>query len=269
MRHPGVSVRWACLALLLAGCTEKPKAPPPSAPKPQPLEPLIAEPGGLLDGGDERETIYTVKPFTYAGEPAPVAAVKLQIAGAAIKLGDEAVTLGALKARLSDQSVVLLSFDEETYLAQIQPLLALADDLGAKVWLQSPDVPAIAWPVRLRDEAAFAAWLDETVPGKVRVIQRADGFELQTNMGKLPGGDPKGPTVPIRGGKLDLVTLQKGLDQLKKRFRQAPDLCFLPSFATPMHDAIRAVASNWISTEQVVYAEVCLVYPRPVPARKP
>jgi hypothetical protein len=260
---------WVVAALLLAGCPEKPKAAAAPPPKPVPLEPLIAERGGLIDAGDEREALFTVKPFTFAGEPAPEGARRLEIAGLAWKLGGEAVTAESLKAKLGEDGKVVLSFDEETYLAQVQPLFALLDDTKAKVWLQSPDAPALAWPVRLRDETSFAAWVDETVPGKLRIVQRADGFELQTNMGKLSGGDPKGPTVPVRGGKLDLVTLQKGLDLVKKRFKDAPDVCFLPSFATTLRDATRAVASNWLSAEQVVFAEACFVYPRPVPPKQP
>ena len=256
-------MRWLVALMLLAACIEKPKAPPAPPPKPVPLEPLIAEAERLPDGGDDSDTVYRVKPFSFTGEAPPANALRLEITGEIFKLGGEALTLEALKPKLAEALPVLLSFDEETYLAQVQPLLALLDDAHSRVWLQSPDVAAIAWPVRLRDEPAFSAWVDESVPGKVRVIQRADGFEVQTNMGKLPGGDLKGPTVPLRGGKLDLVTLQKGLDLVKKRFHEAPDACFLPSFATLMRDAIRAVAANWLAADKVVFDNVCLVYPRP------
>ncbi len=256
--------------LLLCGCPEKPKAQPPAPPpKPVPLEPLVAERGVLIDAGDDREALFTVKPFTFSGEPAPEGMTRLEVAGLTWKLGAEVVTAQSLKTKLNAQSRVVLAFDEDTYLAQVQPLLALLDDAKAKVWLQSPDVPALSWPVRLRDEPSFSAWVDETIPGKLRIVQRADGFELQTNMGKLSGGDPKGPTVPVRGGKLDLMTLQKGLGLVKKRFPEAPDVCFLPSFATPMRDATRAVATNWQTAEQVVFAEACLVYPRPVAPKAP
>ena len=256
-------MRWVGLIVLLAACADKPKA-PPAAPlqKPAPLEPLIAE-RVRVDAGAEAEATYTVKPFTFAGDPPPAAALRVEAAGEGLKVGAEPATLAALEAKLTPRREVLLSFDSETYLAQVLPLLAVLDDAGAHVWLQSPDVPALAWPVTLRDEADFNAWLEETAAGKLRVVHRADGFELQTNLGKLAGGDPKGPTVPTRGGAYDLVTLQRGLDRVKQRFTEAPDVCFMPSYAMPMHDATRAIAANWISAEKVIFAGACLVYPRP------
>jgi hypothetical protein len=253
----------AVLLLVLCACNEKPKAPPAvQPPKPAPLEPLVPERLAVADGGDDPDAIFTVKPFTFSGTPAPADAVRLEIAGTTIKTGGAEAALPDLKAKLAGKNVVL-AFDDETYLAQTQPLFALLDDAKANVFLESPDAKGLAWPVKLRDENAFTAWLDEMVPGKLRIVQRADGFELQTNMGKLAGGDPKGPTVPVRGGKADLVTLQKGLDLVKRRFKDAPDVCFAPSFATTLRDATRAVATNWLSAEQVVYGEACFVYPRP------
>jgi hypothetical protein len=249
------------MILLLAACTEKPPAPAAPLQKPAPLEPLIAE-RVAVDAGADGDATYSVKPFTFSGEPPPTDALRVDVAGQTLKLAGAAITLEALKAKVPSKTVVV-AFDPETYLAQTLPLLALLDDAGAQVWLQSPDVGALAWPVKLRDEASFNAWLDEGVPGKLRIVHRADGFELQTNMGKLAGGDPKGPTVPTRGGQFDLVTLQKGLDRVKRRFTGAPDVCFMPSYAMAMNDATRAVATNWLSKDQVVYADVCLVYPRP------
>ena len=252
-------MKYAVLIVLLASCTDKPKVAAPLQ-KPAPLEPLIAE-RVPTDSGSE--ATYTVKPFTFAGDPAPEGALRVDVAGSTLKCAGADSSLEQLKAKLSDQATVVLSFDSETYLAQVLPLLAVLDDSGAQLWLLSPDVPAIAWPVKLRDEVNFNAWLDAPVAGKLRVVHRADGFELQTNMGKLAGGDPKGPTVPTRGGALDLVTLQKGLDRVKQRFTEAPDVCFMPSYATSLHDATRAVAANWVTHEKVVFAGVCLVYPRP------
>jgi hypothetical protein len=50
---------------------------------------------------------------------------------------------------------------------------------------------------------------------------------------------------------------------VKQRFTEAPDVCFMPSYGTSLNDAIRAVATNWIAKDKVVFANVCLVYARP------
>jgi hypothetical protein len=230
--------------------------------KPAALEPLVAE-RMSADAGPGVDASYTVKPFTFAGEPVPEGALRVDVTGATLQVAGQPATIASLKSKVSAGGAVLLAFDAETYLAQTLELLALLDDAGARVWLGSADVATLAWPVKLRDESNFNAWLDEPVAGKLRVIHRSDGFELQTNMGKLAGGDPKGPTVPTRGGAYDLVTLQKGLERVKQRFTGAPDVCFLPTYAMAMHDATRAIAANWLSKDAVVFAEACLVYPRP------
>lgn len=234
-------------AFVAVGCTDKPKTTPSAAlPKAAPLEPLVV---ARSDAGDADAT-FTVRPFTFVGPAAPATALRLDVVG-------ETATPSA------PGSAVVLAFDEDTYLAQVLPLLAALNDGGAQVWLQSPDAPAIAWPVTLRDEATFNAWLDEPTAGKLRVIQRSDGFELQTNMGKLPGADVKGPTVPARGGTMDLVLLQEGLTRVKGRFTEAPDVCFMPSYGTTMRDATRAIATNWSAADKRVFGAACLVYPRP------
>jgi hypothetical protein len=135
------------------------------------------------------------------------------------------------------------------------------------VWLAHPDDADVAFRLTLRDAPAFQAWIDEPVPGKVRVIHRADGFELQTNLGKLPGADPNGPTVPVRGGKMDLTTLQRGFVRVQAKFKSAPDVCFVPSFGMELQQIARALAVNYAKPDQPFFEGLCLVYPRP-PARK-
>ena len=157
---------------------------------------------------------------------------------------------------------VLLVPVGEIYLAQASALLAKLDDAGADVWLKHPEAN-IAFGLKLRDEPAFQAWLDEPVAGKLRVIHRADGFELQTNLGKLPGPDKNGPTVPVRGGKMDLSTLHRGLEKISGRFKGAPDVCFVPSFGTELEKIARAMSVNYVSPESAYFPETCLVYPRP------
>jgi hypothetical protein len=233
---------------LLLGCPEnKPPAPIPRA-QPQPLEPL--ERVTVADAGvDPREALYEVVPFTPVGPPVPQGARLVPLAG------EKTVVP-------SGTGPVVLVPDEETYLAQVAPLLATLADGKEDVWLKHPEAN-IAFKVKLRDAPEFQAWIDEPVPGKVRVIQRGDGFELQTNLGKLPGGDPNGPTVPLRGGKLDLTTLQKGFQKVQAKFKSAPDVCFVPSFGTELEKVSRSMAVNYVSPESAFFAETCLVYPRP------
>ncbi|MDP2272928.1 MAG: hypothetical protein Q8N23_26890 [Archangium sp.] len=239
-------MRWLPVLLLLGACQEpKPAAPIPRA-QPKPLEPLERV---VVDAGDARDALYEVVPFT------PV--------GPAVPSGARLVTLSGEKTVLpAGSGPVVLVPDEETYLAQIAALLATLADAKEEVWLQHPEA-AIAFKLKLRDAPEFQAWIDEPVPGKLRVIQRADGFELQTNLGKLPGGDPNGPTVPLRGGKLDLTTLQRGFQRIQNKFKSAPDVCFVPSFGTELAKTAQAMSVNYVSPESAYFPQTCLVYPRP------
>ena len=110
----------------------------------------------------------------------------------------------------------LLVPDTDTYMAEVAPLLAALDDAHVETWILHPG-GTVAFPVRLRDEAAFDAWLDEPKPGKLRIIQRQDGLELVSGVGKVLGPDPNGPTVPVRGGHLDIATTREGLDRHQAR----------------------------------------------------
>ena len=119
----------------------------------------------------------------------------------------------------------------------------------------------------LRDEQGFQAWLAEVAPGKLRIIQRADGFELSTNVGKLPGPDPSGPSVPVRGGKQDLATLRRGLGLLKGRFTTSEDLCLVPSFGTEVAQAARALSGAYTAPGESFFETLCFVYPTPAGAK--
>lgn len=150
----------------------------------------------------------------------------------------------------------------DTYLAQVNGLLAALDDAGSEVWLKHQE-GALAYKVKLRDEKAYQGWIDEPVPGKLRIIHRSDGFEIQTNMGKLPGGDPNGPSVPVRGGRMDLPTLRKGFERVRAKFKDAPDVCFVPSMGLSLADIAAALAANYHNADNPIFSELCLVYPRP------
>jgi hypothetical protein len=161
---------------------------------------------------------------------------------------------------------VLLVPDDTTYMAELAPLLAALDDAKLPVWILHPD-GKVAFRVSLRDEAAFDAWLDDPKPGKLRVIQRQDGLELVSGIGKLPGPDPNGPTVPVRGGRLDVATAREGLERLQGRFH-APDACLVPSFGTELRAVGTVLSAFWSGRDEALFDTVCLVYPRPGATRR-
>jgi hypothetical protein len=240
------------LTVMVLGCQEqKPAAPIPRA-QPKPLEPLERV---VVDAGDARDALYEVVPFTPVGPPVPANARLVTLTGE-----KTAVPAGT--------GPIVLVPDEDTYLAQVAPLLATLADGKEEVWLKHPEAE-LAFKLKLRDAPEFQAWIDEPVPGKLRVIQRGDGFELQTNLGKLPGGDPNGPTVPLRGGKLDLTTLQRGFQRIQAKFKSAPDVCFVPSFGTELQKVARSMSANYLSADSAYFPETCLVYPRPATGAAP
>jgi hypothetical protein len=249
---------------LLVACTEKPAAPPPPDLKsaaPPPLQPL-----------DPAEAAFQVAPAAVFGEEPPSKALHLSLKAGRAKLGEEDFALDspdamrALQAKVKG-AAVLIAAPSDTFLAQAAPALEALDEAGASVWIQHPSDARAAFPVLLRDEASFQMWIDEPKLGKVRAIQRADGFELTTKIGKLPGADPNGPTVPLRGGQMDIATLRRGLARLKERFSKADDACLLPSFGTELQSIARALTGFWSAPGEPIFSQVCLVYPRPV-ARK-
>src|SRR5262249_14661413 len=153
-----------------------------------------------------------------------------------------------------------------TYMAELAPLLAALDDAKVPTWILHPG-GAVAFLVEPRDEAAFDAWLDETKPGKLRIIQRQDGLELVSGIGKLPGSDPNGPTVPVRGGQLDIATAREGLRRLQARFKVS-DACLVPSFGTELRAVGTVLSAFWSGPKEPLFDNVCLVYPRPGAKRR-
>jgi hypothetical protein len=246
------------LALALPGCTKKdepkPAAPVAAPAKATPLEPLQREVAAAVDGGEE-DALYRVVPLPVVGPAVPE--------GLHVKLDGEQASVAGRPFELSAvKGAIILEPTDDTYLVQAAALFAQLDDAKAEVWFKHPDA-ALAFKVTLRDEPSFQAWIDEPVPGKLRVVHRADGYELQTNMGKLPGGDPNGPTVPVRGGKFDLKTLQRGFERIHGRFKAAPDFCIVPSFGMELNQTVRAIAANYTSAEASYFGEASLIYPRP------
>jgi hypothetical protein len=160
----------------------------------------------------------------------------------------------------------LLVPDDTTYMAEIAPLLAALDDASVPTWVLHPG-GSVAFQVQLRDEAAFDAWLDDPRPGKLRIVQRQDGLELVSGIGKLPGPDPNGPTVPVRGGRLDIATAREGLQRLQARFHAA-DACLVPSFGTELRAVGTVLSAFWSGPKEPLFDTVCLVYPRPGAPRR-
>lgn len=241
------------LMILLASCSRSSGSKDAGASVPQKLalEPLLAATpdGGSVKVSQDEDQYFKITPLPPAGPAVPDDVVTVKVDG------DRNDWDGAAKR-------VLLVATGETYLAQVSALFAKLDDASAEVWLKHPEA-SIAFGIALRDEPAFQAWIDEPVPGKLRVIHRSDGFELQTNLGKLHGPDPRGPTVPVRGGKLDLMTMQRGLQKISGRFPSAPDLCFVPSFGMELNQTIRSMAANYVNATTAYFPQTCLVYPRP------
>jgi hypothetical protein len=251
-------LRPLCGLLLLLGC-EQQKAPSLASLAPAPLEPLAA---AGADGGTD---VHRLAPAPAWGAPLPTVGVR-------VLLRDEEIRIGSARFRPGPdggmrpvldavgRGPALLVAEGETYLAQVAPLLAALDDAHVPVWLLHE--AGVAFPLRLRDERAFDAWLDDPKPGKLRVVQRQDGLELVSGVGKLPGPDPNGPTVPVRGGRLDIATARQGLSRLQQRFR-VEEACLVPSFGTELRAVATALTAFWVGPKEPLFAELCLVYPRP------
>lgn len=252
-------------ALVLGvGCREEKPAEPLSALAPPPLAPLAAD---AVDAGGEDESLFHVAPAEVFGEEVPAEALRLELAGESVRLAGETF----MPARPGDAArvaervkgkIVLLVPDADTFFAQSSELLEALRDAADEVWLKHPDA-AVAYRLVLRDEEGFRAWLAEVAPGKLRIIQRSDGFELSTSVGKLPGGDPNGPSVPVRGGKQDIATLRKGLGRLKGRFKTTEDICLVPSFGTEVAQAARALSGVYTAPGEPLFETLCLIYPTP------
>jgi hypothetical protein len=249
--------------VVLAGCQREEGAPALKALAPAPLAPLQT----VLPADAGREAAYRVKPAPVWGEAVPAAAVRVQLGGTTVLVGSVDYDVDAPEGRagvlaLVGKGPVLLVPDADTYLAQIAPLLAALDDVGVETWLLHPS-GKVAFHLTLRDAPTFDVWLHEPKPGALRVIERQDGLELVSNVGKLPGGDANGPTVPRRGGQLDVALAREGLERLKSRFSEADTLCVVPSFASEVHETAALLSAAWSAADAPLFGSLCLVYPRP------
>ncbi len=251
-----------------AGCREEKPAAPLKSLAPAPLPALAAAPVEA----DKDDGLHRAAPAEVYGEAVPAQALRLALAGEAVRLEGEGFNARAPEqaARLAERvkgRVVLVVPDADTFLVQVSEVFALLRDHAAEVWLAHPE-GAVAYRLVLRDEQGFQAWLEEVAPGKLRIIQRADGFELTTSVGKLLGPDPNGPSVPVRGGKQDIATLRRGLGLLKGRFTTSEDICLVPSFGTEVAQAARALSGVYTGPGEAHFETLCFVYPTPAGAAK-
>lgn len=256
------------VALLVAGgagCREEKLAEPLKSLKPDPL-PSLSVPGDA--GGTRHEPSPEMDVAgPVHGEPVPAQALRILLAGERARVGEETFEparpddAARLAQRVKGRAVLVVP-DADTFLVQTSELLTVLREAAASVWLAHPEGP-VAYPVVLRDEAGYRAWLEEVAPGKLRIIMRADGFELTTSVGKLPGPDPNGPSVPVRAGRQDLLTLRRGLGLLKGRFKTSEDICLVPSFGMEVAQVARALGGNFTAPGEPLFDTLCLVYPTP------
>ncbi|WP_244237925.1 hypothetical protein [Corallococcus terminator] len=270
--HHVTSLLLILYGLLLGGCRETPPA-PVSVPAKPPVAALPAAPVTPRDAGTWADAVIAPVSAPAFGEPLPEDGLRLEMSGEEVRLGAESFMparepeAARLGERVRGQDVLLVIRDADTFLVQVSELLAVLQAKAASVWLQHPDAP-LAYRVVLRDEEGFRTWLAEVAPGKLRIIQRADGFELTTSVGKLPGPDRNGPTVPVRGGSQDIATLRRELTRLKGRFTTSEDVCLVPSFGTELVQVARALGGTYVAPEEPLFDTLCLVYPlsRPAPS---
>jgi hypothetical protein len=253
---------WVCV--LAWGCEER-SAPPLSSLAPAPLSPLGS---AGADGGTDP---HRLPPAPVWGAPLPASAVRVTFGAGEVRAGSSVASLRAdagvtLVLSAIGKGPALLVPDDTTYMAEIAPLLASLDEAKVPTWVLHPG-GSVAFRVELRDEATFDAWLDDSKPGKLRVVQRQDGLELVSGIGKLPGPDPNGPTVPVRGGRLDIATAREGLERLRARFHAA-DACLVPSFGTELRAVGTVLSAFWSGPKEPLFDTVCLVYPRPGATRR-
>ena len=258
-------MRAWCLFVWVAllGCQRQEQAPALKTLAPAPLAPLQATP----TPGAAHETAYQVEAAPVWGDAVPANAVRLRLAGTSVQLGSSHFNVDTVEGRAGvlatvGQAPALLVPDATTYLAQVAPLLAALDDEATQTWLLHPTAQ-VAFHVTLRDGPAFDAWLHLPKPGALRIIQRQDGLELVSNVGKLPGGDANGPTVPRRGGQLDVALAREGMERLKSRFPEADALCLVPSIGTELRETASVLSAACDAAGHPLFATLCLVYPRP------
>lgn len=89
----------------------------------------------------------------------------------------------------------------------------------------------------------FGAWLDAERPlAKLRIVMRADGLEVVTDRGKVPGPDRYGPSLPSIGGRPDFDGLDTAAAKLHARFPDETIAGLAPSPSITVKQAARVLA---------------------------
>lgn len=255
-------ILWLAMGLL--GCSETPKVESLSSLAPEPLPRIQSD--GVRDASEltEIEKLHEIEPADVFGEPIPAAIpiVEIDEDGRVFFEGKEvALQEAAIQKRFARDSSWLIRTRGEVYMAMLSPLLAVMDDADVWVWIKHPEA-AVGYRVALRDEAAFQKWLSDAIPGRIRVIQRADGLELSTVMGKVVGTDVNGPSVPNRGGQWDIKTTRTALHKLAQRFKTADELGFVPSSATELSSLAKVMSANYRAEGKPYFEKIFMVYRR-------
>lgn len=256
-------IRMSLLVCCLGACS---KENTDSAPSAQPLrektQPKKVD--SVVEAEERAEAEQVTPEAPLYGQPLPKQAVRLLIdEEGRTTLGEKIVKMSTPQERewLSGGRGWLISAHPEVYMAQLRPLWAALDDAKAEVWLEHRE-SGRAFRVELQDEQAFKTWLEAAVPGRVRVIQRGDGLELSTVFGKLPGFDPQGPSVPNQKGRVDVGSARTGLMSLRRRFKAADEIYFVPSNGTELTQVMEALSANFQGPDEPLFPKVSLVYQR-------
>ncbi len=206
---------WAILVVsiflvVVAGCRR--------APLPVPAPPGLAE---IAPG---RGTPYTPRALLQIRERALVLP-----SGERCPLSGACPSLMALRGQpiAVDLEASLMVAELSVPLSQIALILGREETICLRVAAQGE---ARCLDVLPRPAAALGGWMDAEKPlAKIRLMVRADGMEVVTVRGKIPGPDRFGPSVPTKGGRHDWALLAQSLARLAAHLSQEREAALLAS----------------------------------------
>ena len=210
--------RRAVIALLLAALVSCSKAPPP-----------IPAPPGLAEIPAGHGSPYTPRPLLRIRDRALV-----MPSG---EICPESGPCPGLQALVGQP--LSIEFEASLLVAELsRPLGQVAAILGSgeTVCLRVAAAgQARCLDVLPRPASALGPWMDAERPlAKIRLMVRADGMEIVTARGKIPGPDRYGPSVPTKGGRHDAALLSQSLAKLAAYF---PDENHVALLASPQTSA--------------------------------